>query len=62
MQTRRLSNSDLMITPVGYGSWAIGGSGWDYAWGPQNDDDSVAAILRTLELDRHCRCLRARPR
>jgi len=50
MQTLRLGNSDLMITPVGYGSWAIGGSGWDYAWGPQNDDDSVAAIRRTLEL------------
>lgn len=50
MQTRRLGNSDLMITPVGCGSWAIGGSGWDYAWGPQNDDDSVAAILRSLEL------------
>jgi len=50
MQTRRLANSDLMITPVGYGSWAIGGSGWDYTWGPQNDDDSVAAIRRSLEL------------
>ena len=50
MQTRRLGNSDLMITPVGCGSWAIGGSGWDYAWGPQNDDDSIAAIRRSLEL------------
>lgn len=50
MQTRRLGNSDLMITPVGCGSWAIGGSGWDYAWGPQNDDDSDAAIRRSLEL------------
>jgi aryl-alcohol dehydrogenase-like predicted oxidoreductase len=39
-----------MITPVGCGSWAIGGSGWDYAWGPQNDDDSIAAIRRSLEL------------
>ena len=50
MQTRRLGNSDLMITPVGCGSWAIGGSGWDYAWGLQNDDDSLAAIQRSLEL------------
>lgn len=50
MHTRRLGNSDLMITPVGCGSWAIGGPGWDYAWGPQNDNDSVAAILRSLEL------------
>jgi len=50
MEKRRLGNSDLMITPVGYGAWAIGGAGWEYAWGPQNDRDSVAAILRSLEL------------
>jgi aryl-alcohol dehydrogenase-like predicted oxidoreductase len=50
MHIRRLGNSDLMITPVGCGSWAIGGSGWDYAWGRQNDDDSIAAIRRSLEL------------
>lgn len=50
MQTRRLGNSDLIITPVGYGSWAIGGPGWEYGWGQQNDDDSVVAILRSLEL------------
>jgi aryl-alcohol dehydrogenase-like predicted oxidoreductase len=50
MQTRRLGNSDLMITTVGYGSWAIGGSGWEYAWGPQNDNDSISAIRRALEL------------
>ncbi len=50
MKTRRLGNSDLMITPVGYGSWAIGGAGWDYAWGPQKDNESVSAILRSLEL------------
>jgi aryl-alcohol dehydrogenase-like predicted oxidoreductase len=50
MQTRTLGNSDLTITPLGYGAWAIGGSGWEYAWGPQNDDDSIAAIQRALEL------------
>ncbi len=50
MQTRRLGNSDLMITTVGYGSWAIGGSGWEYAWGPQNDNDSISAIRGALEL------------
>ena len=32
MQTRTLGNSDLKITPVGYGAWAIGGSGWQFAW------------------------------
>lgn len=50
MQTRTLGNSDLNITPVGYGAWAIGGSGWQFAWGSQNDNDSVAAIHRALEL------------
>ncbi|MGA3169512.1 MAG: aldo/keto reductase [Chthoniobacteraceae bacterium] len=50
MKTRQLGNSDLFITPVGYGSWAIGGSGWQFAWGKQNDEDSVAAIHRALEL------------
>jgi aryl-alcohol dehydrogenase-like predicted oxidoreductase len=50
MQTRKLGNSDLHITPVGYGAWAVGGSGWQFAWGSQDDDDSVAAIHRALEL------------
>jgi aryl-alcohol dehydrogenase-like predicted oxidoreductase len=50
MQTRALGNSDLNITSVGYGAWAIGGSGWQFAWGSQNDNDSVAAIHRALEL------------
>jgi aryl-alcohol dehydrogenase-like predicted oxidoreductase len=35
---------------VGYGAWAIGGSGWQFAWGSQNDNDSIAAIHRSLEL------------
>jgi len=50
MEKRRLGNSDLQITPVGLGAWAIGGSGWDFAWGQQDDADSVAAIHRALEL------------
>jgi aryl-alcohol dehydrogenase-like predicted oxidoreductase len=50
MKTKRLGNSDLFITSVGYGSWAIGGAGWQFAWGKQNDDDSIAAIHRALEL------------
>jgi aryl-alcohol dehydrogenase-like predicted oxidoreductase len=50
METRKLGNSDLVITSVGCGAWAIGGSGWEYAWGPQNDEDSIAAIRRALEL------------
>jgi aryl-alcohol dehydrogenase-like predicted oxidoreductase len=50
MKTRKLGNSDLQITPVGYGAWAIGGSGWQFAWGSQDDNDSIAAIHRSLEL------------
>ena len=50
MKTKRLGNSDLSITPVGFGAWAIGGSGWQFAWGPQDDKESIAAIYRALEL------------
>jgi len=50
MQTRKLGNSDISITPVGYGAWAIGGSGWEFAWGPQDDGESMLAIKRSLEL------------
>jgi aryl-alcohol dehydrogenase-like predicted oxidoreductase len=49
MQTHLLGNSDLAITRLGYGAWAIGGTGWEYAWGPQKDEDSLAAIRRSLE-------------
>jgi aryl-alcohol dehydrogenase-like predicted oxidoreductase len=50
MEMRKLGNSALQITPVGFGAWAIGGSGWDFAWGYQEDDDSIAAIHGSLEL------------
>ncbi|MGB8987386.1 MAG: aldo/keto reductase [Candidatus Sulfotelmatobacter sp.] len=50
METRKLGNSDLNITPVGYGAWAVGGSGWQFAWGSQDDNDSIAAIHRALEV------------
>ncbi len=50
MQTRQLGNSDLHITSVGFGAWALGGSGWQFAWGSQDDSDSSSAIHRALEL------------
>jgi len=50
MKTKRLGNSDLFITPMGFGAWAIGGAGWEHAWGEQDDKASVAAIHRALEL------------
>ncbi len=49
MKTKTLGNSDLRITPVGFGAWAIGGN-WKFGWGAQDDGDSIAAIHRALEL------------
>jgi len=47
---RTLGNSDLQLTPIGFGAWAIGGGNWEFAWGPQDDDESIAAIHRALDL------------
>jgi aryl-alcohol dehydrogenase-like predicted oxidoreductase len=49
MEKRKLGNSDLEITPIGLGAWAIGGGGWEFGWGPQQDNDSIAAIHEGLE-------------
>jgi aryl-alcohol dehydrogenase-like predicted oxidoreductase len=49
MRTKRLGNSDLFITPIGFGAWAIGGAGWQFAWGVQEDSDSIAAIHEALD-------------
>jgi aryl-alcohol dehydrogenase-like predicted oxidoreductase len=49
MTNRQLGNSDMQITPVGFGSWAIGGSGWAHGWGPQDDQDSIGAIHAALD-------------
>jgi aryl-alcohol dehydrogenase-like predicted oxidoreductase len=50
MQTRQLGKTDLFITPLGFGSWAVGGGGWQFAWGSQDDRESIAAINRALDL------------
>ncbi len=50
MQTRKLGYSDLHLTPVGLGTWAIGGGDNPYGWGPQDDKESIAAIQRALDL------------
>lgn len=50
MERRRLGSSDLEITRLGFGAWAIGGGGWTYGWGPQDDRESIAAIRRALDL------------
>ena len=49
MELRRLGNSDLHLTPIGIGAWAIGGSGWNGSMGPQNEADSVPAIHAALD-------------
>jgi aryl-alcohol dehydrogenase-like predicted oxidoreductase len=49
MQKRRLGNSDLDITVLGIGAWAMGGGDWKFSWGPQDDDDSIAAIYAALD-------------
>ena len=49
METRLLGNSDLRVTPIGFGAWAIGGSGWEFAWGDQDDRESTAAIHEALD-------------
>jgi aryl-alcohol dehydrogenase-like predicted oxidoreductase len=48
MQIRKLGYTDLKLTTVGLGTWAIGGP-WQFGWGPQDDDEAVAAILASLE-------------
>ena len=49
MLTKKLGSSDMQITPIGIGAWAIGGGGWAFGWGPQDDDDSIAAIHAALD-------------
>ena len=50
MQKRRLGTTDFDITPIGFGAWALGGSGWRFGWGPQDDGESIRAIHRALDL------------
>ena len=47
--TKQLGNSDLQLTSIGFGAWAIGGGDWQYAWGPQDDNVSISAIHRALD-------------
>jgi aryl-alcohol dehydrogenase-like predicted oxidoreductase len=49
MEKRRLGNSDLEITHIGVGAWAMGGGGWAFAWGPQDDRESIEAIHTALD-------------
>lgn len=50
MRTKRLGNTDLQCSVIGLGSFALGGAGWKFSWGPQEDEDSIRAIVRGVEL------------
>src|SRR5258708_1207181 len=50
MPTKKLANAALQLSPIGFGAWAIGGGDWAFAWGDQDDNDSIAAIHKALEL------------
>lgn len=50
MKKRRFGNTGMNITPIGFGSWAIGGAGWSHGWGPQDDSRAVEAVERAVEL------------
>ncbi len=50
MEKRRFGKTGMEITPVGYGSWAIGGGNWSHGWGPQDDNSAIEAVQRAVEL------------
>jgi aryl-alcohol dehydrogenase-like predicted oxidoreductase len=50
LATVELGNTGLQITRIGFGAWALGGGGWQFGWGPQDDEESIATIHRALEL------------
>jgi aryl-alcohol dehydrogenase-like predicted oxidoreductase len=49
LPSKTLGNSDMNLTPIGFGAWAIGGGNWDFAWGPQDDTESIRAIHAALD-------------
>jgi aryl-alcohol dehydrogenase-like predicted oxidoreductase len=50
MKISQLGSSDLWLTPIGFGAWAVGGGNWAMSWGPQDDNDSIAAIHKAIDL------------
>jgi len=49
LTTAPLGQTGMEITRVGFGAWAIGGGGWEFGWGPQQDEESIAAIQHAIE-------------
>lgn len=50
MRTRQFGRTDMQITPIGLGAWAMGGGNWEYSWGPQDDNTSINTIKHALAL------------
>lgn len=50
MKLKQLGTSDMWLTPIGFGAWAVGGGGWEYSWGSQDDNASIAAIHKAIDL------------
>ena len=50
MEMEQLGNSEMWLTPIGFGAWAVGGGNWAFAWGPQDDNASIAAIRKAIDL------------
>jgi len=50
METRAFGNTDMRITPIGIGTFALGGEDWPVSWGPQDDNDSIATIQHAIDL------------
>ena len=50
MQTKQFGKTDMQITPIGLGAWAIGGGQWESGWGSQDDQESIATIRQALDL------------
>ena len=49
LPTRQLGRTGMQLSRVGLGAWAIGGAGWEHGWGPQDDADSIATIVHSVE-------------
>ncbi len=50
MRKRQLGNTDLELTTIGLGTWALGGAGWEYSWGPQDDQQSIETIHHSIDV------------
>lgn len=49
MKTRKLGSTGIDLITVGLGTWAYGGGGWDFSWGPQDDAQSVKTVLAAID-------------